>query len=233
MRTCVITGASSGIGRASAISISNENDYENIVLIGRNLEELNITMGLMNKKVKISLIQYDLAELEDIPTIIEGIISKYKTIDCLCNIAGYTEPKPLLQTSLDNIVKTYNVNVFAPLILIRETVKYMKDNKYGGKIINISSTAATTPRPGWISYASSKAAMNSISSTLSEELAEYHIKVYNLSPGRCATKLREKLAPDEDQNTIMQPIAVAKVISNLLKDSEQVLDGQNIIIRKK
>ena len=75
--------------------------------------------------------------------------------------------------------------------------------------------------------------MISISQTLTEELAEYGIKVYCVSPGRCATKLRAKLAPDEDSAMIMQPVEVAKVITNLLLEDEQYLDGQNIVIRKR
>lgn len=93
--------------------------------------------------------------------------------------------------------------MFAPVLLIRECVKYMKQNEGISKILNVASTAGITPRPGWLSYASSKAAVVSISQTLAEELAEYGIKVYCVSPGRCATALRRKLAPDEDQTKIM------------------------------
>lgn len=71
-----------------------------------------------------------------------------------------------------------------------------------------------------------------MSQTLTEELAEYGIKVYCISPGRCATKLRRRLAPDEDPKTIMQPEDVAEVICNLISPTECCLDGQNIVIRK-
>ncbi len=102
----------------------------------------------------------------------------------------------------------------------------------GGKILNIASTAGMTPRPGWLSYSSSKAAVISMSQTLTEELSEYGILVYCVSPGRCATKLRKRLAPNEDPSTIMQPNEVAEVICDLISDKENCLDGQNIIVRK-
>ena len=161
---------------------------------------------------------------------IESIYEKYGSVDCLLNIAGYTDPKPLLQTSLESMMTTYNVNVMSPFMLIRECVRYMKN--IGGKILNVASTAGMTPRPGWLSYASSKAAVISISKTLTDELAEYGIKVYCVSPGRCATKLRKRLAPNEDPTTIMQPSEVAEVICNLISQNENCLDGQNIVIRK-
>ena len=114
---------------------------------------------------------------------------------------------------------------------MRECTKYMRST--GGKILNVASTAGMTPRPGWLSYASSKAALISLSETLTAELSEYGILVYCVSPGRCATKLRRRLAPDEDPSTIMQPEEVAEVICNLVNPEESCLDGQNIVIRKK
>ena len=102
----------------------------------------------------------------------------------------------------------------------------------GGKILNVASTAGMTPRPGWLTYASSKASVIAMSQSLTAELAEYGIKVYCVSPGRCATKLRTRLAPDEDPSTIMQPEDVAEVICNLMSPFENCLDGQNIVIRK-
>ena len=66
------------------------------------------------------------------------------------------------------------------------------------KILNVASTAGITSRPGWLAYASSKAAVVSMSATLADELAGSGIKVYSISPGRTATELRRKLAPEED-----------------------------------
>ncbi len=232
MRTCIISGASSGIGRETAILLAKQQQFDNIAMLGRNRRELEKTRGFMDSgKMNLSIWDVDLENPQDIPGIVEKIYSQYQEIDCLLNIAGYTDPQPLLSTTLENIEITYTVNVFSPLILIRETVRYMKKN--GGKILNIASTAGMSPRPGWISYSSSKAAMISISQTLTEELAEYGIRVYCVSPGRCATKLRKRLAPDEDPMTIMQPEEVAKMIVNLISEDGGCLDGQNIVIRKK
>ena len=74
--------------------------------------------------------------------------------------------------------------------------------------------------------------MISISQTLSAELAEYGIKVYCVSPGRCATDLRRKLAPEEDPSSIMQPEDVAEVIRNLAGETGNALDGQDIVVRQ-
>jgi len=231
MKTCIITGVSSGIGREVAIMLSKNKQFQNIAMLGRNKEAIEETVKLMDHdNINIKIWEVDLIYPEQVISVINEIYDKFKTIDCVLNIAGYTDPQPLLSTTLDNLIHTYNVNVFSPLMIIRESVRYMKKN--GGKILNVASTAGMTSRPGWISYASSKAALISISQTLSDELAEYGIRVYCVSPGRCATKLRKRLAPDEDPATIMQPEEVADVICKLISDDECCLDGQNIVIRK-
>ena len=231
MKTCIITGAGAGIGREVAIKLSKLKEFAVIAMLGRNREALQETLHLMdNTGIEITIWNIDFQNPQEIPAIIESIYTKYHSIDCLLNIAGYTDPQPLLQTTLESMERTYKVNVFSPFLLMKESVRYMKNN--GGRILNVASTAGMTPRPGWLSYSSSKASIISMSQTLTEELMEYGIKVYCVSPGRCATKLRKRLAPDEDPTTIMQPIEVAEVICNLISDNECCLDGQNIVIRK-
>ena len=234
MSVCIITGAGAGIGKATAIALSKQSFFDGYAILGRNTQALEATVAEMlsnNSKLSIKTYLIDLDDPDEIPSIIDNVYNDFGSIDCLLNIAGYTDPQSLLLTTLDGFRKTYNVNVFSPFMLIRECVKYMKKN--GGKILNVASTAGMTPRPGWLSYASSKAALISMSQTLTEELAEYNIKMYCVSPGRCATDLRKKLAPDEDPSTIMQPCEVAEVIERLIDPDEKCLDGQNIVIRKK
>ena len=233
MKTCIITGAGSGIGRAAALELGRSNEFEYIVLIGRTEKKLKETESLMETDTEVELLPYDLSALEGIPGLVERIYQKTGEINCLLNIAGYTDPQPLLTTSLENMYLTYQTNVFAPFVLIRECTKYMRMNREISKILNVASTAGITPRPGWLSYSSSKAAVVSMSQTLTEELAEYGIRVYCISPGRCATALRRKLAPDEDPTKIMQPEDVGHIICQLITRTEQCLDGQNIVIRKK
>lgn len=234
MCTCIITGAGDGIGKAVAERLSKTNYFDAYVLLGRTVESMEKTVGEIkanSSNLRIGVYKLDFSQPERIPQVMEQVSAEFPEIACLLNIAGYTEPLSLLATSLESFEYTYKVNVFSPFMLIRECARKMKN--YGGKIINVASTAGMTPRPGWLSYASSKAAVISMSQTLSEELSEYGIKVYCISPGRCATKLRRRLAPDEDPSTIMQPEDVAEVICRLAAPEEQCLDGQNIVIRKR
>lgn len=230
-KTCVVTGASQGIGQAAAIRMSHEPSVTGIALVARNAEGLAATAAQMDSAKQVRCYPYDLGDLEGIPALMRRIHDDFGSVDILLNIAGYADPQSLLDTTNDNIVRTYTINVFAMMVLIREAVRYMYDRP--SKILNVASTAATTSRPGWLAYASSKAAVVSMSATLADELAGTGIKVYTISPGRCATELRRILAPEEDLSTIMQPSQVADVIATLVDDGESTLDGQNIIVRQK
>lgn len=231
MKTCVITGASQGIGRATAIRMAREPDVGGLALIARSADALHETIACMQPtEADVEAFPYDLADLDGIRDLVGRIVARFGRIDQLCNIAGYADPRALLDTSNANLVRTYTVNVLAMMALTREVIRTIHDRP--AKILNIASTAGITSRPGWLAYASSKAAVVSFSNTLSDELAGTGIKVYTISPGRTATELRRKLAPEEDMSTIMQPDQVAEVIATLMRDSESVLDGQNIIVRK-
>ena len=228
-KVCVITGASQGIGRAAAVEMSGRADVDVVILIARSEGGLAGTVGAMDSRVSIVPIAYDLSDLDGIPSLVEQICREHGGIDILLNIAGYADPQSLLDTTAANLTQTFTINVFAMLILIREMARFSDGRP--AKILNVASTAGITPRPGWVAYAASKAAVVSLSATLAEELAGSGIKIYTISPGRTATELRRKLAPDEDPTSIMQPEQVARVIRTLMSDDELTLDGQNIVVR--
>lgn len=230
MKTCIITGASRGIGRAVAIALSNEPDIQNFILLSRTLSGLEETKSQMASGKNVEVFPIDLSNYNDVRLLIQNIGNTYPSIDMLINVAGYANPKSMLETTVEDWEETYRVNVHSLFNITKETVRFMKNT--GGKILNVASTAGSSARPGWLAYASSKAALISISQTLSEELSDYGILVYCISPGRCATELRKILAPDEDPTTIMQPSEVGEIVKQLLSDTGICLDGQNIIVRK-
>ena len=231
MKSCIITGASQGIGRATAVKMSYEEGIKNIALIARNVDNLNKTKELMNPECNVIVVPHDMMDLDGIEGVVDNIYKEFGSIDLLINGAGFVNPTALLDTTNDNFDRTFTINTVSMLVMIRSCVRYMKGRD--AKILNIASTAGSTSRPGWVAYAAAKAGVISLSKTLADELRGYKIKVYCISPGRCATELRRILAPEEDPATIMQPEDVADVIANLLSSGENCLDGQDIVVRQK
>lgn len=163
---------------------------------------------------------------------VKKALDAFGAITFLVNNAGFVDPIGILEMTTENWNRVVETNLNGTFLFTREAVRYSMREK-GGKIINIASTAGITPRPGWSAYAASKAAVINFSLTMSEELKDYGIKVFCISPGRTATELRKILAPEEDQQTILQPENIADMVMLLLSEQGDYIDGQSIVIRKR
>lgn len=153
----------------------------------------------------------DVTDSDSVKQAFARFLTDYGTPSALVNCAGTIEPQRIENMSLDDWNRMIDTNLNGALYCIREFLKYSD-----GPIVNISSTAGTRPSPMWSGYGASKAGLINLSLTLAEELKPR--KVYTLAPGRCATALRRKIAPDEDQSLIMQPQEVADFVDYLLRE---------------
>lgn len=151
--------------------------------------------------------------------------------DTLVYCAGHVDPKPLLQVEDGEWLHHFEVNVHGAFEAIT-TFAAQRGGRTGAVVV-VASTAGTRPSPCWGAYAASKAALISLAETAAVELAAAGIRVYCIAPGRCATELRRKLAPDEDQSQIMQPAEVARVVMQLLDDHAGVLAGHLIEVKRR
>jgi len=234
MKTCIITGAATGIGRETAVELADREDISNYVLIALGMKDLEETKALMESKAKskkdILIYDQDITQYDAVRDIIDSVYKRFGRIDALMNIAGYAKPCPFLDIPLDMFKLTFEVNVFAMFNITQSVVRYMKET--GGVIVNIASTSGSTPRPDWMPYAASKSAVIGFSRTLTQEVKDFNIKVFNLSPGRCATAMRRIVQPGEDQANIMKPDSVARMIAFFVDHPDCNIDGQDIVIRQ-
>ena len=144
-----------------------------------------------------------------------------KKPDILINCAGFISPAPILKTNLVDVQKDIMVNYFGPYMCTREA---LKNNCY--TIINIGSTSGFEGRANWSAYCSSKAALVAFT----ESLAKEGINAYGVHPARTKSKMRERLFPGEDQNTLMEPERIGEVVLDILKGSFN--PGAQIIVTK-
>lgn len=227
-KVAIITGAGRGIGKCIATVLAKRG--AKLAIFSRTKQQIKDTYNELNKFTDVYYEVLDIRKEKDVKEFVKKVIQEYKRIDILVNNAGYVKPRSLLETTLTDWKAQIDTNLTGTFLMTKEVVKHMKD--YGGKIINIASTAGITPRPGWSAYAASKSAVINFSLTMSEELKQYGIKVYCIAPGRTATELRKVLAPDEDISKIMQPEKIAEFVETLIADQGDYVSGQVIITKK-
>lgn len=232
-KSILITGASQGIGKAICTTIANDAhlNITKFFLLARNESKLSaVAQEIMAKhpEVNVKVVPVDLSDLPQVEKITASLLQEHGRIHFLINNAGFVDPQSILETTLHNLETTFKINLFAPFAIVRQMLAH---RNYPERIINIASTAGMGPRPGWSAYASSKAALINLTETMAEELKSFKIKVVAIAPGRCATELRVRLAPDEDPSTIMQPSHVAEVVRHLLSEIGDYIDKQCLIVK--
>ena len=228
----LVTGASRGIGRAIALEIAP--DCDALVLAARTqplLKEVGHQVQRRNPKCRAVVQAIDVTDPQLVDRCFAEVIADLGGLDALINCAGTAIPATAVQEiTLEVWEQIFKTNATAPFLMIKAAIPAMRHAR-NPTIINMSSTAGLSARPGWSAYAAAKASVANFSETMAAELKPYGIKVHCIAPGRTATELRRVLVPDEDPSTIMQPEAVARVVRFLLSVDGQVLQGQTIRIR--
>ena len=231
-KTILVTGASSGIGRATAIECSKLG--AKVAITGRNTERLQETFDQLEGNGHVQIIA-DLTDAESL----ERLVAEIPQVDGLVNNAGvgYIKPIPFIkQTDMDAM---FGPNTFAPVLLTKLIMKKKKLNR-GGSIIFTSSLAALMSGPGNAVYSMSKAAIMAFAKSCAVEFAEKEIRVNSVHPGMVETKLIHDGAISEDdmqkdmQNYPLKrygrPEEIAWSIIYLLGDASAWVTGTQSVI---
>jgi len=192
-KVAVITGASSGIGKAIAERLSQENIK--VVLASRSIEKLKEIQT--NLPFESMALEMDVSSTESVTKGFNKILEKYNKIDILINSAGIMPLTYLKNRHLDEWLSTIEVNVKGTLRCIYATLPTMKKQE-NGHIVNIASVDGKEIFPGGAVYGASKAAVIELSKAMRMELSpEYNIRVTAIEPGTVATNLREDITDEE------------------------------------
>lgn len=182
-----VTGASKGLG-LSLVKKLLENGYK-VVATSRNKEELIQSVGLDQEKRFLPL-QVDLTSQESVFESIKAAKDRFGRIDVAVNNAGYGIGGAVEELSKDEILSSFNINVFAPIYVIQGVLPYMREQK-SGHIINISSIAGFAPHIGWSIYAATKYSLMGLSEVLADDVQELGIKVTVVAPGGFRTQFNK------------------------------------------
>lgn len=198
-RTGIITGASSGIGRALAIKLA-ERFQSKLVLNARNVELLKEAENLVRAAGGEAVaIPGDISEKKIAHKLTDTCLSRFGSIDLIVNNAGLVRPGAVPRITPDDWHKVFGVNFFGPLYLIYAALPYLLEHR-AGKIVNVASVAGKVPLPGTVCYAASKFAMVGMSEGMAAEFTNQGIDVVTVCPGFVRTEFYENNQVPPDGN---------------------------------
>ncbi|OPY79447.1 MAG: putative oxidoreductase [Syntrophus sp. PtaU1.Bin005] len=186
-KVVVITGASSGLGEATARLLSAQGSI--VVLGARRVERLQaLTEELNQSGGKALAVPTDVTELNQVKQLVDTAVQTHGRIDVIINNAGLMPVSLLERLKVDDWNRMIDVNIKGVLYGIAAVLPYMKEQKRG-HIINVSSVAGHKVRPGNVVYAATKHAVRVLSEGLRQEVKPYNIRTTVISPGAVSTEL--------------------------------------------
>ncbi len=232
-KTVLVTGASSGIGRQTAITLSEVG--ARVIATARNEERLKETISMLSGTGH-SYYSYELDNIEGIENFLNDIVSKEDLLDGLAYCAGIDATRPYKSLNPSVVENVMKINFFAFYEMARQFAK-KKISRDGSKIVVISSIASEKPDKGQAAYAASKAAIDASIKCLAKELMPRQININSVRPAFVKTPLSHELTTDSDKYHInMQPLGlidptdVAIMVAYLMSDATRMITGRALDI---
>ena len=232
-KTILITGASSGIGKETAIQCSKMG--AKVIITARNEERLRDTFSQMEGD-NHQMILAELTNQEDV----ERLVGEVSALQGVVLCAGKALTSPFLFSTRDKYDEIFNVNFFAPVELLRLLVKKKKLDKESSVVFVSSIGGVDSFLFGNVVYGASKAAINSTMRYCAKELAAKKIRVNSVNPGMVNTKLIQGGAISEEQHKMDmeryplkrygEPEDIAYGIIYLLSDASSWVTGHSLVI---
>lgn len=215
-QVALITGASSGIGKAITRSLSEAG--VSVCIVGRNKKRLH-SLSRSFRKQSVKIFETDLSKENDIEKLTSNIINTFDTLNLLIHSAGYFTMGSFENLSIDEFDRLYRINVMAPFLITRNLLPLIKKAK--GQIVFINSSAGLQARAKVSQYAATKHALKAIADSLREEVNPVGVRVISVFPGRTATPMQKEIHKIEGKiyrpDLLMQPEDVAEVVLNALR----------------
>ena len=227
-RVAIITGASAGIGYATARSLARAG--ASVVLTARRLERLeSLALELEDAGSRALPLAADVVSLDDVRSVVDRTLKHFGRIDILVNNAGIMHIAPLEEARVDDWTRMVDVNVKGVLHFLSAVLPHMVESG-SGHIVNVGSVAGRRPFPGGTAYAATKFALRALSWGLHLELGSAHgIRVTDIQPGFVSTELLDgdpelasAWAEAWDERRTLQPEDIARAIEFAVTSPDHV-----------
>ena len=202
-KVVLITGASSGIGKQTAIFFSQQG--AKVIVTGRNQERLTETFNDLQGDKHFSLCA-NLDSPDDIEKLIKSVVSEMGPLDGVVHCAGVQKTLPVKVLKESHFDEVFNANVKSAQFIAKSISKKGRFNPQGLSLIFLSSVAAVCGEPAISTYAASKAALQGLSKSLALELARLKVRVNCIAPGHVQTEMAKEFS---QQLTSEQYMAIA------------------------
>ncbi|SDJ53274.1 SDR family oxidoreductase [Natronorubrum texcoconense] len=184
-KSVLITGCSSGIGRATAEAFL-ANDWQ-VFATARNPDDITAL-----EDAGCTTFALDVTDPDQVARAVERVVDDAGAIDCVVNNAGYAQMGPMEDISTSDLHRQFDVNVYGPHRLVRAALPHMRAQG-AGRIINVSSVVGRISFPGSGAYAGSKHALEAMSDSLRAEVEEFGIDVTVIEPGPVETNFTDRV----------------------------------------
>ncbi|GIU32421.1 SDR family NAD(P)-dependent oxidoreductase [Shewanella sp. MBTL60-007] len=237
-KTILVTGASSGLGKAIAIYFSTVG--ARVVLSGRNEERLLETLKDMSGSNHLYFIA-DLAKVESVQVMMDAVFANVGALDSVIHCAGIQKTLPLQALKEHQFDDIFNTNVKSAQFIAKFLRKKGRHNSQGTSLVLLSSVAAVCGEPAISSYSASKAALLGLSKSLAVELARQNIRVNCIAPGHVETEMAiefsKQLTVEQRESILLKhplglgkPEYIAQAAEFLASDKSSWITGTTIFV---
>jgi glucose 1-dehydrogenase len=211
-QVAIISGAGSGIGKATALRFAREG-ADIVIVYHRNDENAQKSARMIEELGrKVLVCKADVGNVPAFREVVDKTFETFNRVDILVNNAGVFIPTPLLEMTEEVWYETLDTNLKAALFCTQAVARYWVEEGRGGKVINIGSVHATRSWPNNTAYASSRAGLRGLTMLMAQELAPYKINVNMVSPGLIATRIpREWWEKPEFRERAQNEIALKRM----------------------
>ena len=228
-KIAVVTGAGGGIGRATAVRLSQEK--MRIVLFGgNNMAKLDETRRLVEQQTECLVVPGNLTDMQAMDAMFTKMIDAWGGLDVLVNNAGMTLNAPFAETTVEQFDAIMAINVRVPYFLTQKAIPYLKKSQ-AATVINIASVVAHAGYPGQSAYAASKHALLGFTKSLAAEHYNDNIRVHAIAPGGVYTDMVKIARPDLTPEGMIMPEDIAEIIAFFLLNRGNVVVDEIIVHR--
>ena len=216
-QTALVTGASSGIGRAIALKLACHN--MKLCLIGRSKPKLREVRQCAEESSDMVIdFSVDLTEGRSAQRVVRLVEDQFGELNILVHSAGIISLGTIEKASVEDFTRQISANLIGPYMLTKELLPFLKRSR--GQVVFINSSIVCNPRPGTIQFAATQHALKGVADCLRAELNEVGIRVVSVFPGRTATPRQERLYRAEGKpykpERLLQAGDVATLVVNVL-----------------